>query len=118
VGRGACAAFGLPPAAAQPPLIAEALWGTVKTDDSLWEVETRAGQRTLVATLVKTSPGTWDFLLKSEARGGHCARGRARQPPRLARARTACAAARGWRAARGVHAAARAGGCLLPPSVG
>jgi hypothetical protein len=49
-------------------VIDELLWGTAKTDDSLWEVETRGGQRTLVLTLAKAVTGSWDFLLKSEAR--------------------------------------------------
>jgi hypothetical protein len=40
----------------------------VKTDDSLWELEARAGQRTLVVTLVKAAANAWDFLLRSEVR--------------------------------------------------
>ncbi len=61
--------------ASQPPVIDELLWGTAKTDDSLWEVETRGGQRTLVLTLAKAVTGSWDFLLKSEARGPSRRRG-------------------------------------------
>jgi hypothetical protein len=49
-------------------VISEPLWGTVKTDDSLWEMESRGGVRTLVVTLVKATAAAWDFLLKSEAR--------------------------------------------------
>ena len=52
----------------QPPVIDEALWGTVKRDDSLWEVDTRGGERVVVVTLAKATPATWDFLLKSEVR--------------------------------------------------
>ena len=52
----------------QPPVIDEALWGLVKRDDSLWEVETRGGQRVVVVTLAKATPAAWDFLLKAEVR--------------------------------------------------
>ena len=38
----------------------------MKRDDSLWEVDTRGGQRVVVVTLAKATPATWDFLLKSE----------------------------------------------------
>ncbi len=62
---------------AQPPVINnEALWGRVKPDDSLWEVETRGSERVVVVTLVKAAADAWDFLLKSEARHipvGRCA---------------------------------------------
>jgi hypothetical protein len=40
----------------------------VKRDDSLWEVDTRGGQRVVVVTLAKATPAAWDFLLKSEVR--------------------------------------------------
>lgn len=51
---------------AQAPVIDEALWSIVKRDDSLWEVDTRGGQRVVVVTLAKATPAAWDFLLKSE----------------------------------------------------
>jgi hypothetical protein len=83
----------LPRAVSQPPVIDEPLWGTAKTDDSLWEVETRGGQRTLVLTVAKASNATWDFLLKSEARGpsrrrgAYAARSHVHAPQRGARTR-------------------------------
>lgn len=40
----------------------------MKRDDSLWEVDTRGGQRVVVVTLVKATPAAWEFLLKSEVR--------------------------------------------------
>lgn len=52
-----------------PPLIDEKLWGAVKVDDSLFEIETVDGKRALVVTLVKTPQGKeWDFLLLSQVR--------------------------------------------------
>jgi len=50
----------------QPLLIDDELIGTVKTDDSLWEIDSVDGKRCLVVTLVKAKGEQWDFLLKSE----------------------------------------------------
>lgn len=46
---------------------AEALYATVKVDDSQWEIETEDGERCCVVTLLKARTGDrWDFLLKCE----------------------------------------------------
>mmetsp|Transcript_31407 Transcript_31407/g.102422 ORF Transcript_31407/g.102422 Transcript_31407/m.102422 type:complete len:278 (-) Transcript_31407:44-877(-) len=46
--------------------IDEALWGSVKTDDSLWEIDEYKGKRALVVALEKVKNVGWDFLLKCE----------------------------------------------------
>eukprot|EP01061_Rhynchopus_euleeides_P006272 TRINITY_DN1533_c1_g1_i1.p1 TRINITY_DN1533_c1_g1~~TRINITY_DN1533_c1_g1_i1.p1 ORF type:complete len:292 (+),score=139.64 TRINITY_DN1533_c1_g1_i1:49-876(+) len=49
-------------------LQAEELWGTVKTDDSLWEIDERDGERCMIATLVKATTGeagmNWGYFLR------------------------------------------------------
>ena len=67
---------------AQAPVIDEALWSIVKRDDSLWEVDTRGGQRVVVVTLAKATPAAWDFLLKAEVRAAEATL-RFRRLPRL-----------------------------------
>ena len=49
----------------------EVLWSTAKTDDSLWEIEERDGERCMIATIVKApdasrSGPNWDFFLKKD----------------------------------------------------
>ena len=73
----------------------------MKTDDSLWEVETRKGERVLVVTLVKASRGTrFDYLLRSEARPRAVPRSRARRLP-LRRGTRGIGCGRGWCAHHG-----------------
>jgi len=47
-------------------LIDEPLWGRCSVEDSLFEIESIAGKRTLVTTLVKAPAGRWDYLLRSQ----------------------------------------------------
>ena len=51
-----------------PPMInAEALWGTVRPDDSHWEIDEIDGiGRCVVLELVKKGSEPWDFLLRSQ----------------------------------------------------
>ena len=51
-----------------PPMInAEALWGTVRPDDSHWEIDEIDGVgRCVVLELVKKGSEPWDFLLRSQ----------------------------------------------------
>ena len=48
----------------------EELWGTVKVDDSLWEIEERNGERCMICTFVKATAGTdganWEFFLRKD----------------------------------------------------
>ena len=52
----------------RPPMIdAEALWGTVRPDDSHWEIDEIDGiGRCVVVELVKKGSEPWGFLLKSQ----------------------------------------------------
>ena len=51
-----------------PPMIdAEELWGTVRPDDSHWEIDEIDGVgRCVVVELVKKGSEPWDFLLRSQ----------------------------------------------------
>lgn len=51
-----------------PPMInAEALWGTVRKEDSHWEIDEIDGVgRCVVLELVKKGSEPWDFLLRSQ----------------------------------------------------
>jgi len=40
--------------------------GSVKPDDSYWEIDTVDGKRCVTVTLVKSKMGQWEYLLKSE----------------------------------------------------
>ena len=53
---------------ATPPMIdAEELWGTVRPDDSHWEIDDIDGVgRCVVVELVKKGSEPWDFLLRSQ----------------------------------------------------
>ena len=52
----------------KPPMIdAEELWGTVRPDDSHWEIDEIDGVgRCVVVELVKKGSEPWDFLLRSQ----------------------------------------------------
>jgi len=51
----------------QAPFVSGELWDMVKTDDSIWEIETHPKLgRCVTVQLVKAKGAKWDYLLKSE----------------------------------------------------